>query len=59
MNQLSLLSMRMQSERLAVLKDNEKHVANGGKDAFYSDQEVDLGMDDDEHDLNSDDEWER
>lgn len=45
MNQLTLLAQKMHSERLEVLKDNEDHVKNGGKDGFESESDDD-GNDD-------------
>ena len=69
MNQLTLLAKKMHSERLDVLKDNEEHIKNGGKD-FETDSDEDAndigteqenGMQDDgfEDEENSDEEWKK
>lgn len=72
MNQLTLLSKKMHSERLDVLKDNQEHVANGGDQWSDSDSDevkdignenaneiIDDDGDGDYIEENSDDEWDR
>jgi len=56
MNQLSLLAIKMNSERLKVLKEDEEHIVTGGKD---SDEEGDGFNDDDEDFEDSDEEWQK
>jgi hypothetical protein len=56
MNQLSLLTVKMNSERLKVLKENEEHVAKDGKD---SDEGDGFENEEDEDFEDSDEEWKK
>lgn len=61
MNQLSLLTVKMDAERKKVLKENKDHVAKGGKDSEDEFDEDAGGMDDDGNDdfEDSDEEWKK
>lgn len=65
MNQLTLLAVKMNNERQKILKENQEHVANGGKDSEdEDDEEVLEGEDIQEADGNddfedSDEEWKK
>ena len=63
MNQLTLLTKKMHTERLEVLKDNQDHVKKGGveSDSDNSGDDEDIGEDqgDDEDFADSDEEWKK
>lgn len=62
MNQLTLLTKKMHTERLDVLKDNQEHVNKGGieSDSDNSGEDEDIGEEQaDDEELDSDEEWKK
>lgn len=55
MNQIALLTSKMNSERQKSLKENKEHVARDGKDT--SDEESNEDINDDQEIQGSDEEW--
>lgn len=60
MNQITLLTKKMHTERLEVLKDNQEHVQKGGveSDSDQSGEDEDIG-DEQEFEGDSDEEWKK